>query len=95
MTGEQFAIEALGDHDYLVRVPVGEDLVTVRIRANPEIVTCIAGDGADEVRVVGATMTYLTARQRADDLPEQLDLEDVVAAYDNYVADLREQMVGQ
>jgi hypothetical protein len=36
-------IEALGDHDYLVRVAQDEDLVTIRIRADPETVARIAG----------------------------------------------------
>jgi hypothetical protein len=86
-------IEALGDHDYLVRVAQDEELVTIRMRATPEVVARIAGPGADETRVVAATMAYLTARQRPDDLPKQLDLEDVIAAYDGYLDDLHNQMV--
>lgn len=89
MTVQPDAIEPLGDHDYLIRVPMGEDVVTIRIRATPEVVAQIAGPDADEVSVVNATVTYLTARQSPDDLPGQLDLDDVVAAYSGYVEDLR------
>jgi hypothetical protein len=92
LTVEAPGIEALGDHDYLVRAALNEDFVTIRIRATPEVVARIAGDDADETRVVAATVAYLTARQRADDLPEQLDLDDVAAAYDDYVDDLHNQM---
>jgi hypothetical protein len=92
LTVEQPRIEALGDHEYLVRATLDEDLVTIRIRATPEVVARIAGADADETRVVGATLAYLIARQRADDLPEQLGLDDVVAAYDDYVDDLHNQM---
>lgn len=82
-------IEALGDHDYLTHVPQDEDLVTIQIRANPEAVARIAGPHADETSVVAATVTYLIARQRPDDLPGQLDLEDVIAAYSDYVDELQ------
>jgi hypothetical protein len=37
-------------------------------------------------------MAYLTARQRPDDLPKQLDLDDIIAAYDGYLDDLRDQI---
>ena len=85
-------IEAIGDHDYLVRVAQDDEFVTIRMRATPEVVARIAGPDADETRVVAATMDYLTARQRPDDLPEQLDLEDIIAAYDGYLDDLHNQI---
>jgi hypothetical protein len=85
-------IEALGDHDYLVRVAQGEELVTIRMQATPAVVARIAGPDADETRVVAATMAYLIARQCPDDLPEQLDLDDVVTAYDGYLDDLHNQI---
>ncbi|SBS70692.1 conserved hypothetical protein [uncultured Mycobacterium sp.] len=95
MTVEQPGIEALGDHDYLVHVPLDDDVVTIRMRATPEIVTRIGGADSDETRVIAATVAYLVSRQRADDLPEQLDLDDVAAAYDDYVADLHTQMANR
>jgi hypothetical protein len=93
-SAEHTRIEALGDHDYLVHVNRDDDFVTVRIRmrATPEVVARISGADVDESRVVAATMDYLAARQRSDELPEQLDLADIVAAYDDYVDDLRQQL---
>jgi hypothetical protein len=79
MTVHQPALEALGDHDYLLRFQQDEDTVVVRMHA-------------DEQRVVEATAAYLIARQSADDLPEQVDLDTVAAAYDGYVADLHHQL---
>ena len=75
-------IEFLGEHDYLVRIAIGGDVVTIRTYADPDVVSRIGGD---ERRVVAATIAYLTARQRADDLPADLDLQDVAAAYDDYL----------
>lgn len=82
MTVHQPDLEALGDHDYLVRFAKGEDTVVVRIYADPAVVACI---GRDEQRVVEAT-----ARPTSDsagraspacglvgDLPVQEPSEDV------------------
>lgn len=85
-------IEALGDHDYLVRVAQDEELVTIRLRATPEVVARVAGPDADETRVIAATMAYLTSRQRPDDLPKQMDLDDIIAAYDGFVDDLHDHI---
>jgi hypothetical protein len=52
-------IEALGDHDYLVRVGQDEERVTIRVRATPEVVARIAGPEADEARVIAAYDDYL------------------------------------
>jgi hypothetical protein len=94
-------IEALGDHDYRVSVAMDDDVVSIRVRATPDVVARVGGTHADEARVVAATMAFLTARQGADDLPQQLDLDDVVAAYgdaylgsylDAYVEELPTQL---
>jgi hypothetical protein len=89
MAIQQPTLEALGDHDYLVRFSQGEDTVTVTVHADPAVVEQIAGD---EQRVVEATAAYLIARQTADDLPEQIDLDAVAAAYDGYVEDLHREL---
>ena len=68
MSVHQPALEALGDHDYLVRFAQDEDTVVVRVHADPAVVALIADD---EQRVVEATATYLIARQSADDLPDR------------------------
>ncbi|MCV7278485.1 hypothetical protein H7J88_02345 [Mycolicibacterium flavescens] len=85
-------IEALGDHEFLIRFTLDADTVAIQVRADPEIVARIAGPDPDEARVVAATAAFLIARQRPDDLPPQLDLDDVAAAYDGYVAELHDQI---
>lgn len=81
-------LETLGDHDYLVRFAQDDDHV-VLLHADPEVVAQICDD---EQRVVEATAAYLIARQSANDLPEQVDLDTVAAAYDDYITDLREDL---
>ena len=89
MSVDQPALEALDDHDYLVRLQQGEDTVVLRVHADPAVVERIA---EEEQRVVEATAAYLIARQSVDELPEQVDLDDVAAAYDGYVEDLQRQL---
>ncbi|MDA4110406.1 hypothetical protein [Mycolicibacterium holsaticum] len=92
MAGDLRGIDPLGDHDYLVRAAVDDDeVVTIRVHAAPEVLFGIAGDNADELSIVAATVDYLGKRQRFDELPGQLGLDDVAAAYDEYVRDMRRQ----
>lgn len=91
MTGDLQGIDPLGDHDYLVRAALDDEVVTIRVHAAPEIVAGIAGEKADELKVVAATVDYLGQRQRFDELPGQLGLDDVADAYDDFVRDLRRQ----
>ena len=88
-------VEAIGDHDYVVRAPQGEDIVEIRVRATPSVIARLAGDETDEARIIEATVAYLIARQRADDLPPELDLDDVTAAYDGFEDDVRRQLTGE
>ena len=63
--------------------------MVVRVCADPAVVAQVADD---EQRVVDATAAYLIASQSADDLPEQVDLDTVAAAYDGYIEDLHHQL---
>ena len=89
MSVDRLALEALGEHDYLVRFQQDELRVVVRVHADRAVVVRV---GDDEQRVVEATAAYLIARQGAEDLPEQVDLDAVAAAYDGYVEDLHRQL---
>lgn len=89
---EQPHVEALGEHRYLMRVCQGEEIIEVRVRATPAVIARLTGDDAtrtDEARIIEAAAAYLIARQRADDLPPELDLDDVAAAYEGFEEDLR------
>ncbi len=84
-------IEALGEHRYLVTISEGEDTVEILVLANPSVVARLGSEG-DELRVVRSTADYLIARQRADDLPAELDLDDVAAAYEDFEDHLRSDL---
>lgn len=59
----------------------------MRVHDDPALVEQIADD---EQRVVEATAAYLIARQ--SDLPEQVDLDAVAAAYDGYVEEVHREL---
>jgi hypothetical protein len=89
---DQPHVEALGDHNYLIRVHEGEDTIEISVHASPDVVARIAVVDTDENRIIEATAAYLLQRQRADDLPATLDLDDVAAAYDGYIDDISSQL---
>jgi hypothetical protein len=89
---DQPQVESLGDHHYLVRTRHGEDIVEIQIRATPAVIARLTSDESDETRIIEATAAYLIARQRADELPPQLDLDDVAAAYAGFEDALRGQL---
>ncbi|MBX6750131.1 MAG: hypothetical protein IRY85_10765 [Micromonosporaceae bacterium] len=90
----EMKIDALGEHRFLVRTRQDDDVVEVLVRASPAAVARFIDNEADEIRVIEATFAYLLTRQRADDLPPQLDLDEVLAAYADLEDDVRRRLQG-
>lgn len=89
---EQIEVEPLGDHDYLVRVRHSAGEIESRFRASEDVLSGLGAAAADEQRVVEETAAYLMDHQPAIDLPPMVDLDDMAAAFDDYLARLRERM---
>lgn len=87
-------IEVLDGDRHLVQIPDDDGPVTILVRVSPAVTARLAPDDISGVRVVKATIEYLLARQRADDLPPQLDLEDVINAYEGFEDELRQRLHG-
>jgi hypothetical protein len=83
-TDKPFSVEASGEHDFLVQLTEGEDPVEFLIHVVPETLTQLGYQPADEALVVQATAAFLIRRQLAVDLPDFMDLDDVVAGYADY-----------
>jgi hypothetical protein len=96
---DQLQVEPLGAHRYLVLAREGEDVVELVVDASPALIARLAGGDAtaepEESRIIEATAAFLIARQRADDLPPEIDLEDVAAAYDGFEDELRHRLAGE
>lgn len=82
-------VEPLGGHEYLVHLLQDGDAVETVVRASPAFLADVAPPGVAESQVISATMAYLLSKQRADELPGQLDLEDVAAAYAGFADSLK------
>ncbi|MCQ4083951.1 hypothetical protein NGB36_26035 [Streptomyces sp. RB6PN25] len=82
---EQLHIEPLGDHEYLLRARETRGTVVSRFQANPSVLEELHVPEAEEQRVVNETAAFLAERQPLIDLPQMVDLEDVAAAYSDYV----------
>ena len=85
--------ESMGAGYYLVRGRQGDELVDVRLHLDPGFLDGRGLAQVDESTVVEVTMSYLLQRQRLDELPAALELEDVAAAYDGFEAHLRQRLV--
>ncbi|MEU9046300.1 MULTISPECIES: hypothetical protein [unclassified Kitasatospora] len=89
---EHFEVEPLGDHEYLVRARAGGEVVESRFRTDEEVVELLHVAPADEQRVVAETAEFPAERQPVVDLPQMVDLEDVVACYDDFVEQLGQRL---
>jgi hypothetical protein len=92
MSDEPLPIEHIGGHDYLVRLTEGEDEVEFRIRAAPATLARLGFQPGKEAQVVAATAAFLTRHQLAADLPEVVEIDDVLAVYDDYAEELASRL---
>ena len=76
--------EPMDDQRYLVSATSDDDDVQIVVAITTEVRKWGHRRGYDEQSVVEAAIAYLIARQRVDELPAKLFLEDVDAAYDDF-----------
>jgi hypothetical protein len=94
MMADNLRIESLGEHRFLLTTCESDELVEIQVYAEPAVVNRIGldeRDRVDEQRIVRAAADFLLERQSADELPEKIDLDEVVAAYDGFIDDMRER----
>ncbi|MFE9169718.1 hypothetical protein [Streptomyces kebangsaanensis] len=90
---EQFQIEPMGDHDYLVRARYSGGVIESRFQASPDVVGLLDVAEDDEQRVIEETVLYLSERQPVMDIPPLVDLDDVAAAYgDQYIDEVSRRL---
>ena len=82
-------IEAQGEHQYVVRMHEADDTCESWFHLSPALLEQWGLDDQDEERTVRRTVEYLVERQGVPDFPDIVELEDVVATYDDYVDFIR------
>jgi predicted glycosyltransferase len=78
-----FEVEAVGDHEYLIRVHGTEEDAEAWLRVEPDVLDGLGLD-LDESTVVHRTIAFLLRHQDATDFPSIVELEDVLASYPDY-----------
>ena len=78
-------IDFQGEHQYVVRLQEGEDVCETWFNITPSLLDRVLVRDDDEERVVRRTAEFLVARQSVADFPDIVELEDVMATYDDYV----------
>ena len=89
MGGAQFDIDADGEHVYLIQVHDVDDETTIELRLSEDAARDLDVEATQEGQVAAATVRYLLARQEAFDLPSELDIEDIMAAYPDFTEVIR------
>jgi HSP20 family molecular chaperone IbpA len=85
---DDIEIDAQGDHLYIVvQASELEDVQTL-FRVSPEVMDKLGLD--DEEEVVRRTVAFLRKHQDVADFPDNIDLEDVMASYEDYVPEMTE-----
>ena len=83
MADDDIEIDAQGDNSFLVVQPSELEDVRTLVTVTPEVMDRLGAD--DEEDVVRRTVLFLRRHQEVADFPEVIDLEDVIAGYDDYL----------
>jgi hypothetical protein len=87
---EEPDITAQGNHEYLITWQSEEETTESWVHITPGLLEEL-GVRTDEEQVVRRTAAFLADRQDAADMPAIIELEDVAASYDDYLAQLTRQ----
>ncbi|HEX2075109.1 MAG TPA: hypothetical protein VHF92_15100 [Geodermatophilus sp.] len=79
-----FTVEFQGDHEYVVRLNGDGEIVESWVRITPELLEQLGARIEDEEQLVRRTVEFLVRHQDVADLPEIIELEDVMASYDDF-----------
>jgi hypothetical protein len=82
-------IDFQGGHQYVVRLRDDDELTESWFTITPGLLEGLRDGGEDEEHVVLRTAEFLVGHQGVADFPAIVDLEDVLATYDDFVDFLR------
>jgi hypothetical protein len=80
---DDIEIDAQGENRYVVIQPSELEDVRTWFTVTPEVLDRLGTD--DEEDVVRRTVLFLRKHQDIADFPEFIDLDDVIASYDDYL----------
>ncbi|MGY1750156.1 hypothetical protein [Modestobacter sp. SYSU DS0511] len=89
MADDDIEIRAQGEHEYVVVQATEADDVTTWFTLTPEALDRLGSD--DEEDVVLRTVRFLRRHQDVADFPDVIELEDVIASYEDYLPAMAEE----
>jgi hypothetical protein len=78
-------VDTQGGHQYVVRLRDGDDVSESWFNITPEVLERLRVGAGNEEDVVRRTAEFLAERQDVADYPAVVELEDVIATYDDYL----------
>ena len=78
-------IDTQGDHQYVVQLRDDDEVTESWFTLTPSLLDRLRRGDEDEEHFVRRTAEFLVQRQGVADFPDIVDLEDVLATYDDYV----------
>jgi hypothetical protein len=78
-------IETQGQHQYVVHLRDERDVGESWFNFTPGLLDDLRADDRSEEDLVRRTAEFLVERQDVADFPQIVELEDVIAAYDDYI----------
>lgn len=89
---ENFNVERVSDHEFRVRTEAEGQNVESLFRMNPDLQEQLDLPDTDEVSIVQATAHFLSKHQSVIEFPPMIDLEDILATYDDFPQQLRDEI---
>jgi hypothetical protein len=86
---QSFEVKLVNQDEYLVRAEAEGQAVESLFRVDPSFLEGIGLRGFDGRRVIEETSRFLARHQSVIDFPPMIDLEDIAAAYSDYVPTLQ------
>jgi hypothetical protein len=78
-------IDGQGAHQYVVRLEDDGEACETWFNITPTVLEQVRGADESEERVVRRTAEFLLGHQEVADFPDIVELEDVLATYDDYL----------
>lgn len=77
-------IEEQGDHEYVVRQTDQGETVETWFRLTPAVLDRLGVSDDEEEDLIARTVTFLKKHQDIADFPDLVEIEDVLASYEDY-----------
>ncbi|MBG6184917.1 hypothetical protein IWX65_002895 [Arthrobacter sp. CAN_A214] len=90
-----FNIDQVNDHDYRMRTDTEGQTFESLFRMSPDLVEKLGLPDAEEKTIVEATAQFLSQHQSVREFPPLIDLENILATYDQYPQQLRELLAAE